>query len=39
MGPLRHKHVVITDSNDFMGPAIAARFKREGARVLSLIHI
>ena len=33
MGLLRHKHVVITDSSEFMGPAIAARFKRDGARV------
>ena len=40
---LENKRVVITDSNEFMGPAMSARFVRDGAQViadeLSLIHI
>ncbi len=33
MGLLQNKRVVITDCDQFMGPAITSRFKREGARV------
>ena len=35
MGQLQGKRVVITDSDQFMGPAIEARFVREGARVVA----
>lgn len=33
MAALQGKRVVITDKRAFMGPAIEARFTREGARV------
>lgn len=33
MANLQGKRVVITDSNDFMGPAIRERFERDGATV------
>ena len=35
MTTLTGKRAVITDSKDFMGPAIAARFSREGADVIA----
>lgn len=35
MSDLKGKRIVITDSNDFMGPAIRARFERDGATVLA----
>ncbi|MEM1156174.1 MAG: short-chain dehydrogenase, partial [Pseudomonadota bacterium] len=34
-GLLQGKRAVITDSNDFMGPAIAKRFAAEGAEVMA----
>ena len=35
MDSLAGKRAVLTDSKDFMGPAIAARFRREGATVIA----
>ena len=35
MSGLQGKRVVITDSNDFMGPALSQRFEREGAAVIA----
>lgn len=35
MSGLQGKRVVITDSNEFMGPAIRSRFEREGAIVIA----
>lgn len=35
MGALQDKRVLITDADEFMGPAIADRFEQEGARVLA----
>lgn len=35
MSGLNGKRVVITDINDFMGPAILSRFEREGATVIA----
>lgn len=35
MSGLKGKRVVITDSNEFMGPAIRSRFEREGATVIA----
>lgn len=32
---LENKRVVITDSNEFMGPAMSARFVRDGAQVIA----
>lgn len=36
MGKLQSKHVVITQPQDFMGPALASQFQQEGAEVTCL---